>query len=187
MRYVAFVDPSGGSQDAMTLAIAHQEADRLVLDALRERRPPFSPDAVVAEFVEVCRTYQDRRLAGDHYAGEWPREQFTKRGITYEVAMTPKSDLYRDFLPLVNSGRVELLDQARLIGQLCGLERRSSRAGRDTIDHGPGGHDDLANAAAGALVTACHPQSAATVRAVHHRLPWRVLHPAEWLDSRALP
>src|SRR5262245_64495887 len=32
-----------------------------------------------------------------------------------------------------------------------GLERRTSRGGRDSIDHAPGGHDDLANAAAGAI------------------------------------
>ncbi len=38
--------------------------------------------------------------------------------------------------------------------QLCGLERRTSRGGRDSIDHGPGGHDDLSNAVAGALVRA---------------------------------
>jgi hypothetical protein len=34
------------------------------------------------------------------------------------------------------------------------LERRTSRAGRDSIDHGPGEHDDVANAAAGALLAA---------------------------------
>ena len=38
----------------------------------------------------------------------------------------------------------------RLVSQICGLERRTSRAGKDSIDHGPGGHDDLANAVAGA-------------------------------------
>ena len=37
----------------------------------------------------------------------------------------------------------------RLVNQLCGLERRVSRAGKDSIDHGPGGHDDLANSVAG--------------------------------------
>jgi hypothetical protein len=35
-----------------------------------------------------------------------------------------------------------------------GLERRTSRGGRDSIDHAPGSHDDLANAAAGAIVAA---------------------------------
>jgi hypothetical protein len=37
---------------------------------------------------------------------------------------------------------------------LVGLERRTSRAGKDSIDHAPGGHDDVANAAAGATVYA---------------------------------
>jgi hypothetical protein len=44
------VDPSGGSADAMTLAIGHRQGDVVVIDALRERRPPFSPDDVAAEF-----------------------------------------------------------------------------------------------------------------------------------------
>jgi hypothetical protein len=55
-------------------------------------------------------------------------------------------------LPLINSGGVDLLDNDRLKTQLLGLERRTSRAGRDSIDHSPGGHDDIANAVAGAIV-----------------------------------
>ena len=43
-----------------------------------------------------------------------------------------------------------LLDVPRLAAQLAGLERRVSRGCRGSIDHLPGGHDDLANAAAGA-------------------------------------
>jgi hypothetical protein len=35
---------------------------------------------------------------------------------------------------------------ACLAAQLCALERRTSRGGRDSIDHAPGAHDDLANA-----------------------------------------
>jgi hypothetical protein len=34
---------------------------------------------------------------------------------------------------------------------MVGLERRTARGGRDSIDHAPGAHDDLANAVAGAL------------------------------------
>jgi hypothetical protein len=51
----------------------------------------------------------------------------------------------------LNSSRVELLDNARLIAQLLGLERRTSSVGREIVDHPAGGHDDLVNAAAGAL------------------------------------
>ena len=42
--YVAFVDPSGGSADAFTPAIAHKEGNTQILDAIREIRPPFSPE-----------------------------------------------------------------------------------------------------------------------------------------------
>jgi hypothetical protein len=55
-------------------------------------------------------------------------------------------------LPLLNSGKIALLDHPRLIAQLCGLERRTARSGKDSIDHAPGAHDDIANGVAGALV-----------------------------------
>ena len=38
----------------------------------------------------------------------------------------------------------------RLLNQIVGLERRTARSGRNSIDHGPGSHDDLANCVAGA-------------------------------------
>lgn len=154
-RFVAFVDPSGGSNDSFTLGIAHKNEDGIaVLDVLRERRPPFSPEGVVSEFAELLKQYRITKVQGDRYAGEWPREQFRKLGISYDPSASPKSDLYREMLPLLNSGKVRLLNNKRMIAQLIGLERRTSRAGRDSIDHAQGGHDDLANAAAGALVTA---------------------------------
>ena len=155
LRYVAFIDPSGGSSDSMTLAVAHQEkrdgTSVVVLDCLRERRPPFSPEDVTAEFCELLRTYRVTSIVGDRYGGEWCREPFRRRGIRYELAAKPKSELYRAVLPLLNSRQVELLDDRRLRAQLAGLERRTGRGGRDTVDHAPGGHDDLANAFAGVI------------------------------------
>jgi hypothetical protein len=138
----------------MTLAIAHQERDRSVLDCLREARPPFSPEAVIAEFVGVLHSYRVATVVGDRFGGEFAREPFRKAGIDYRLSAAPKSDLYRDVLPLINSGRVEFLDHRRLVAQFAGLERRTSRGGRDSIDHQPGGHDDLCNAAVGALLEA---------------------------------
>src|SRR5262249_56709853 len=79
---------------------------------------------------------------------------FRKAGVEYVCAENPKSDLYKELLPMLSSGRVRLLDQARLLAQFLGLERRTARGGRDSIDHGPSGHDDLCNAAAGALAQA---------------------------------
>lgn len=150
VRYFGFVDPSGGSSDSMTLAIAHRDREVAVLDAVREIRPPFSPQSAVEEFAKLLGSYHITRVSGDRYAGEWPREQFAKCGIKYEPSDKSKSELYIDLLPLINSGRIELLNNDRLISQLVGLERRTSRGGRDSIDHAPNAHDDLANAVAGA-------------------------------------
>jgi hypothetical protein len=151
--YVGFVDPSGGSADSMTLAIAHRDKDgHGILDAVRECRPPFSPEAVVEEFSALLRAYDVREVEGDRYAGEWPRERFRIHNVEYMPAARPKAEIYRDFLPILNSRRADLLDHARLVNQISGLERRTARGGRDSIDHAPGAHDDIANAAAGALV-----------------------------------
>jgi hypothetical protein len=98
------------------------------------------------------KSYRISEVTGDHYAGEWPSEQFRKCGIKYVTSELPKSGIYQEWLPLLNSVRTEMLDIPRLITQACGLERRTSRAGRDSIDHAPGGHDDVVNAAAGVLV-----------------------------------
>jgi hypothetical protein len=151
ISYSAFVDPSGGSADSMTLAIGHRQDDVVILDVVRERKPPFSPESVVGDFVGLLESYHVWKITGDRYAGEWPRERFREHGITYEPAAKPKTDLYRDMLPAVNSRQVELLDDDRLVAQIVGLERRVVRGGRDSIDHAPGGHDDLANSVAGMI------------------------------------
>jgi hypothetical protein len=168
MQYHAFVDPSGGSSDSMTLAISHREQNgTIVIDCLRERRAPFSPDAVVADFAETLRIYRLGAVWGDHYGGEWPRERFSKHGITYYAAGKAKSDIYLHALPLLMSGRIDLLDNERLINQLCSLERRTGRGGKDSIDHRAGAHDDVANACCGVIHQAREP--------VQQTLVWPIL------------
>jgi hypothetical protein len=167
ISYVAFCDPSGGSSDSMTLAIAHREKDgRGILDAVRERRPPFSPDDVTREFADLLKSYRVKTVRGDRYAAAWPVERFRVHGITYEQSAAPKNDLYRDFLPALNSGQIELLDAPRLAAQLVGLERRTTRGGRDSIDHAPGAHDDVANAVAGVLVDTAAARSFTKIEAL---------------------
>jgi hypothetical protein len=149
--YFAFVDPSGGSADSMTLAIAHDEDGVATLDAIREVKPPFSPEAVVREFADVLKMYRVGTVSGDRYAGEWPRERFSEHGVGYLPSEKNKSEIYGALLPLINSRKAALLDDKRLVTQLIGLERRTARGGRDSIDHAPAAHDDRANAVAGAL------------------------------------
>ena len=148
--YSAFVDPSGGTANSFTLAVSHKDGERIVIDAVRETKPPFSPEQVIHDYAALLQSYRITKVVGDKYAGEFPRELFRKRGITYECAAQSKSDLFRDLLPLLNSGRIMLPKSDRLINQICGLERRVARSGKDSIDHGPGAHDDMANSVAGA-------------------------------------
>ena len=154
LRYFGFVDPSGGSSDSFTLAVSHLDGERVVIDAVREITPPFSPDAVVEEYSHTLKSYGITAVVGDRYGGEFPRELFRKYGVTYEPAAKAKSDLYRDLLPLLNSGRIVLPRSDRLTAQLVGLERTTARSGKDSIDHGRGLHDDLCNVVAGAAALA---------------------------------
>jgi hypothetical protein len=162
VTYSGFVDPSGGSHDAFTLAIGHKEHERLVLDVLRGIKPPFDPSAVVKEFCYVLKSYRVSSVTGDRYAGEWVREQFSQHGFTYRHSERNKSELYLEALPLFTTGAVDLLDYQPLTVELMQLERRTARSGRDSVDHPPQGHDDHANAVCGCLAllaSACRNQA----------------------------
>jgi hypothetical protein len=152
--YHGSVDPSGGSMDSMTAAVSHLEGRVMVLDAVREFKPPFSPEAVVSEISDLLKRYRLSEVTGDRYAGEWPREAFTRHKITYRLSERTCSEIYQALLPELNSGNIALLDNQRLLTQLVSLERRTSRGGRDQIGHPPGQHDDLINAAGMALLLA---------------------------------
>jgi hypothetical protein len=165
--YFAFVDPAGGGGgDSMTLAVAHSENEVTILDCLREIRPPFSPMSAIVELAKVAKSYELIEVNGDRYSGTFASEQFAANGLGYQFSERSKSELYVELLPLLNSGKVELLDNKRLIDQLCVSERRAARGtGRDIVDHpsGPNAHDDCINAAAGALVMASGKLSNAQV------------------------
>jgi hypothetical protein len=80
MTYFGFVDPSGGSSDSMTLAIGHKNyaTSGVIIDAVREAKPRFSPLEVVGEFSRTLRSYNVSSVMGDKYAGVWPAEQFSQ-------------------------------------------------------------------------------------------------------------
>ncbi len=104
---------------------------------------------MVHDFAALLKSYRVGRVTGDRYAGEFPRELFRKHGIAYDLAKQTKSELFRDLLPLLNSGRI-VLPRNGLQGQIVGLERRTSAVGRDTTSHPERGPDGVANAVAGA-------------------------------------
>ena len=126
---------------------------------MHETVAPFDPAQATAEIAKTLKAYGVVKVIGDKYAAQWPVAEFARNDITYEHSERDRSAIYADFLPLLTSGRARLLDSPRLVGQLCNLERRASPMGRDRIDHPAGAHDDLSNAAAGALVLAASASS----------------------------
>ena len=153
MPYVAFGDMASGSgKDATTIGIAGRVGEKAVLFVLRAWKPPFNPSGVIAEAAELLKTYGLREVTMDRYAGGFPVEQFRSHSVKVVPSTRDRSQIYLDVLPLVNAGRVVLLDQPDLLRELRGLERRRGPSGRDRVDHRAGLHDDSANSAAGALV-----------------------------------
>jgi hypothetical protein len=154
VKYVAFIDAAEGSRsgDSMTLGIAHGERGCAVLDVIRCADPPFSPGEVIAHtFAPVLQRYGIRTIVGDRHAIGFVSAALRTCGAAFLPTKLSKSDIYGELLPLVNTDMVEILDLAVLRTQLLALQRRPHRGGKDSIDHPAGGHDDIANAAAGAL------------------------------------
>jgi hypothetical protein len=172
VTYILFGDlASGGAStgDSACFGIAHSETrdgrSIAVLDVIREFRPPFSPEQVCADVAALARSYGLSEMTADRWAGQFVVEAMRRHGITVRPSERTKSELYRDLLPAISSQSCELLDHPRLIAQLAGLERRTARGGKDSIDHAPGGHDDVINAAAGALVLTRAASSGGGIRA----------------------
>jgi hypothetical protein len=150
IEYVGFVDMSGGTSDDAALGIAHWDAlrNRAVLDliATQTGRPRFNPRDAVRKFAGILKEYRVSAVTGDRFAGGTFVQDFLDNGVSYRLSVLTKSQLYEALEPRINAGEIELLDVSRLIEQLLGLVARGTK-----IDHLPGDHDDLANAAAGAV------------------------------------
>lgn len=159
IQYFGACDPAGGSgQDSFTASVAHVDINGdVVLDNLVEIRPPYSPTAAVETVAAMFTSYGLNSCVGDAYSALWCVEGFAKVGIKYEHSERNRSEIYLDCLPIFTSGRARILDNKRLINQFASLERKTSPIGKDRVNHGVGGHDDAANAAALAMVLATAP------------------------------
>jgi hypothetical protein len=159
VKYVAFHDPAGGAGgDSATLAICHRDGERgsdvIVVDCLLEQKPPFDPLAVSRDWAAVIRNYNNLgEVTGDRYSGDFVVRAFAAGNVVYKNSHLDRSAIYSEAVGIFTSGRARLIDSKRLVGQLAGLESKTT-ATRSKIDHPPGQHDDLANACCGAMVLA---------------------------------
>ncbi len=153
-RYFAFVDLSSGTPggDDAALAIAHRKGRTVVIDLLRQYKPPFNPYHVVGQMAEDVKRFNVRVVTGDHWSPGFVKGAFQGHGLNYLAAEEPKAVLYANLLPRLCSGEIELPDNTVLVDQLASLERRTRSGGRDIIDHPAtqGARDDVCNALAGA-------------------------------------
>ena len=170
-RYYSFCDPSGGANDSFTAAIAHNDNGTVVLDCLIEIKAPFNPDNATADIAVTLKSYNIHKTTADRYAAQWVVAAFARHGITLAHSERDRSQIYLDVLPLFSSGRVRLIDNQRLVSQFAALERRTFPTGKDRIDHSPGGHDDCANSAAGAMVLCAAPSAAETFARLNRNAP----------------
>jgi Terminase large subunit, T4likevirus-type, N-terminal len=150
-RYVTFVDASAGRHDAFCMCVAHREEERIVVDLIRGRKPPFDPATVAAEFSGTARAYGCTSVTGDNYSGDWVKKAFEAAGVQYLQAEKPKSQLYLEGLTAFTRGQLSFPEHKPLIRELRLLERRVSRSGKDAVDHPVGGADDHANVLFGAI------------------------------------
>jgi hypothetical protein len=154
--YRTYVDASGGAGgDAYAVCIGHAEGygltQRFIIDLVRGTTGAFDPDIVTAQYAALLKQYRVRSCCGDYYAAQWVAVAWSRVGISYQRSELAKSQIYLEALPCFTRGAVALPNHARLLRELRLLERRTHRSGRDTVDHGPRGHDDLANAVCGCL------------------------------------
>jgi len=155
IRYVAFCDLSGGKNDSHAICVVHREGDKIIEDEhLEIQAGEASVDAVVQRFSELARRYGCREITGDQFGAEWASGPFAKAGTPLVKSPMAKSNLFLNAAALIKSGKCELIHSDRVLTQFTSLDRRPGPGGVDTVMKIPGSRDDLANAVAGALVTA---------------------------------
>jgi hypothetical protein len=160
VQYFAFVDSSAGIHDAFTIGICHLEPvsptlQRIVADVIRGTRPPFDPATVAAEYAKLAADYGCSTVTGDAFAGLWTARAFEAcSDVAYERSPLNKSQLYLEGLQWFARGLISIPDLPRLVRELRLLERKTSRIGRDSVDHPKGQSDDLANCLFGSMYLA---------------------------------
>lgn len=177
-RYTAFIDPSSGKDDSFTLAIGYREGEKIMIARTEERRSPFTPSEVVAEYSTIIKSYGITSATSDTHAAGWVEDSFRKLNIRIEITKYSKSEIYLQWAGLLAMGRLSLIKDDRAMNQFLALERRVERSGLERVDHPAygGAHDDLANAVAGCCVVIDKKTKSWTDKEVEAKLPVRGEH-----------
>jgi hypothetical protein len=154
IKYVAGVDFAGGSgQDSLALSICHfdEKENKVIVDLVREWKPPFSPSAAMKELAGIVHAYGVHTVIGDRWGGGFPREALHNCDLSFRPSDYTTSDCYLHLLPLLNSRECEIPQHPTVLVQLGALKRHTSSLGKDRVTHPANQHDDAAAALAVAV------------------------------------
>jgi hypothetical protein len=168
VQYFAKTDGAGGTgRDSYALAIGHNNADGSVtIDAIRERKPPFIPSQVVAEFAELLKAYGVTEVWADGYAKGYHHDVWSKHPVRLRDHESDTSDCYLKALPTFLAHRVYLIDNVVARNQLTSLERNVSARNKENVSHPKhaGAHDDVAAVVCGVIAVAQEQAALAAFR-----------------------
>jgi hypothetical protein len=157
LHYLAFADEGGGGPggDASTLCIVHRDANqRVIVDGVWRWPAPFSCQGVIAAKCRILREYHVTKVVGDKWGGDLIPDLYMSNGLSFDNTAPPKSQIYAEFLTILNARGCRLTSDPVLRTELLALERRTRWGGAESIDHPDGQHDDAVNAVAGAVTLA---------------------------------
>jgi hypothetical protein len=99
VNYSAFVDPSSGAMDSFSMAVSHREKDQIIIDALYEKAPPFSPEQAIAELCNVLKRWRIHKVVGDRFGGQFPESSFSSAISVMKRAQNQKQICTSTFSP----------------------------------------------------------------------------------------
>jgi hypothetical protein len=164
VQYTAWLDASSGAgKDSFCASIGHKEGENCVIDRVIEIRPPFSPPSAVALIASELSSFGIRRATADRWGLAFVASEFERHQIALEYSDKNSSEIFRQALPIIRSGRARLIDNPRMINQFVNLERRILPGGGERIGHPERGghHDDIAVVVSGCLVALAAPLTGA--------------------------
>ena len=140
--YTAALDASSGSaKNFLRLAIAQRdENDRCILDLVKEARPLFDPEEA-KEYSALIEQYRCHSIFADKWSFVWVQQAFARASnerIEVEDCGVDRSVIYARTAPLFNSGRVSLIENARLQERMRELAKNPPVAAR-TVSTPPAG------------------------------------------------
>lgn len=137
--YVATMDPAF-RRDAFAFAIGHLKDGRFILDYLDAprgtRENPLSPEVRIAQIAVMCRKYKIATITTDQYHDVSLQELALAHDLTvepYYLNAKIKKQVWGEFVAMLNTGSVKLLDHAELLEEMMGMERELTPQGNTKI------------------------------------------------------